>query len=453
MNRGKQDTLTPWVATIPTHWQTYRLRFIAHVIFSNVDKHTLESEIPVRLCNYMDVYKNARITSSIEFMLASALPLEIERFQVMKGDVLLTKDSESPNDIAISALITEDLPAVLCGYHLAIVRPDKRKLCGAYLSWVQTSKEILAQYEARATGVTRFALGQLAFKDVYVPLPPLPEQCRIDQYLDGLTAKIDRLMELRRRQIALLKEQRAALIQQAVTRGLNPNAPMKDSGLPWLGEIPAHWRITRLKYLCSHIVDCLHSTPNYLPDGDYPAIRTADVVPGYIDTDNAKRLSHDDYLIQVQRLIPEEGDIVYSREGERFGIAACVPAGITLCISQRMMHFRVRRDVDSQFVMWQLNTKPVYSQAAVYVFGATSPHINVETITNYVLVEPPLGEQMEISGFIESGTAKLDLLHSAYARQLTLLTEYRAALIHECITGQRPLPEPSFPDGGNAHAL
>ena len=267
------------------------------------------------------------------------------------------------------------------------------------------------------------------------------EQRRIAAYLDEQTEKIDRLMDMRRRQMALLKEQRSALIQQAVTRGLNPNVPMKDSGLPWLGEIPEHWEIVCLKHLCSHIVDCLHATPDYTDDGEYPAIRTADIEPGVMHITKAKKLKYTDYLNQIQRLAPKGGDIVYSREGERFGIAACVPPNVDLCISQRMMHFRCRSESSSEFVMWQLNTHTVYIQALQRVFGATSPHINVETVRNYLLTEPPLSEQREIVAFINAETQKTDRLLLAYDRQLTLLTEYRAALIHECVTGQRLIPE------------
>lgn len=288
---------------------------------------------------------------------------------------------------------------------------------------------------------TQLNLNTDIIAEIEIPVPSLAEQRHIAVYLDEQTAKIDRLIKMRHRQMTLLKEQRTALIEQAITRGLNPNVPLKDSGLQGLGDIPAHWRVTRLKHLCSHIVDCLHLTPNYTPDGQYPAIRTADVTPGQINIEGAKRLTREDYIVQVQRLVPEEGDILYSREGERFGIAACVPAGVELCVSQRMMHFRVKPGVNSQYVMWQLNTQPVYSQALVYVFGATSPHINVETIHNYVMVEPPLEEQLEIVEFIEQETKRLDALQIAYARQLTLLSEYRAALIHECVTGGRRVSE------------
>ena len=345
-----------------------------------------------------------------------------------------------PGDIFVSICASVGKPIITkikCCIHDGFVWFDRLKLDSDFLFYLFTSGEM---FKGLGNWGTQLNLNTDIIGEIEIPVPSLTEQQRIAAYLDSATGKIDRLMSLRRRQMELLREQRAALIQQAVTRGLNPRAPLKDSGLPWLGQIPKHWVMTRLKHLCSHIVDCLHMTPNYDPNGEYPAIRTADITPGKIDVEGAKRLTRGDYLIQVQRLTPLAGDIVYSREGERFGIAACVPPDTELCVSQRMMHFRVRKGVHSEFVMWQLNTQPVYAQALVYVFGSTSPHINVETIKNYVMFEPPFDEQCEIVDTIQRETAKLDGLHRSYQRQLELLAEYRASLIHESVTGQRPVP-------------
>src|SRR3970040_32031 len=117
---GKQGLLIPegWIAT--------RMSNVADVVFSNVDKHTREGETLVRLCNYVDVYKNDCITKQIDFMEASATLSEIAQFQIKKNDVLATKDSETPTDIAIPALVTQELPGVLCGYHLALLRPRSK---------------------------------------------------------------------------------------------------------------------------------------------------------------------------------------------------------------------------------------------------------------------------------------------------------------------------------------
>ena len=297
MSAIAENLLAPWVETVPQHWCVNRLCAVADVVFSNVDKHALEGEVPVRLCNYTDVYKNDRITSAIEFMQASALPREIEKFQVLSGDVLATKDSEDPNDIAVSALIAEDLPGVLCGYHLAMIRPQKKKMCGSYLAWVQASKPILSQYEARAVGVTRFGLSQAAFKETLVPVPPLSEQRRIAGYLDEATGKIDRLLGLRRRQMELLQEQRAALIQQAVTRGLNPNAPLKPSGLPLLGDIPQHWQCAPLRRFWE-VVDCKHVTVPFLEEG-FPVASVMEVRTFELDLSQVLRTSEEFYQLLI----------------------------------------------------------------------------------------------------------------------------------------------------------
>lgn len=183
---AEKDSLTPWTNSLPEDWHCTRIDNVADVLFSNVDKHTVDDEEPVGLCNYIDVYKNGRITRQLEFMEASAEKREIQRFRVQRGDVLSTKDSETPDDIAISALVDDDLPGVLCGYHLALMRPRSKNLYGPYLAWVHSSKQFRAQYEARAVGVTRFGLPQYAFRAARLPLPPLPEQKRIAAYLAGV---------------------------------------------------------------------------------------------------------------------------------------------------------------------------------------------------------------------------------------------------------------------------
>jgi len=176
--------LAPWIETLPSDWRVTRLDAVADVLFSNVDKHTIEGEVPVRLCNYVDVYKNERITASLDFMEASAEPREIEKFQIRRGDVLVTKDSEEADDIAIPALVAEELPGVICGYHLALIRPRSKRITGDFLAWLHRSKQFRAQYEAKAVGVTRFGLSQYAFRAALIPVPPIVEQVRINAYLD-----------------------------------------------------------------------------------------------------------------------------------------------------------------------------------------------------------------------------------------------------------------------------
>ena len=118
----------PWLGDVPGHWEVRRLRTIADMRVSNVDKHTNDDELPVRLCNYVDVYYNDRITQAIPFMAATASPDEVERFRLQRGDVLITKDSETWDDIAVPALVVDAADDLLCGYHLAILRPKESLL-------------------------------------------------------------------------------------------------------------------------------------------------------------------------------------------------------------------------------------------------------------------------------------------------------------------------------------
>jgi type I restriction enzyme, S subunit len=197
MNRIEEiDALAPWTRCVPRGWNVSRLDNVADVLFSNVDKHSIEGETPVLLCNYVDVYKNERIKKTINFMEATAEPREIDKFQIRLGDVLVTKDSEDPNDIAIPALVVEELPGVICGYHLALIRTRSRLITGDFLAWLHRSKQFRAQYEAKAVGVTRFGLSQYAFRSALIPIPPINEQFLINTYLDQSCTAIDSIASI-----------------------------------------------------------------------------------------------------------------------------------------------------------------------------------------------------------------------------------------------------------------
>ncbi|HEX5958367.1 MAG TPA: hypothetical protein VFY92_06895, partial [Hyphomicrobiaceae bacterium] len=147
-----------WLGNIPSHWGIGRLKFAATARTSNVDKHIKDDELPVELCNYVDVYNNDFITSELTFMKATATAPEIERFEVRKGDVLITKDSESWDDIAVPAMVTDSLLGVLCGYHLAIIRSLPGQFHPGYLFRLFCSEMLNYQFKIEANGVTRFGL-------------------------------------------------------------------------------------------------------------------------------------------------------------------------------------------------------------------------------------------------------------------------------------------------------
>jgi len=194
-----------------------RLRHVAELSNSNVDKLTVAGEVPVRLCNYVDVYKNERIDNSLDFMRASASPAEIKRFGLRAGDVIITKDSEDSSDIGIPAFVAETSPDLVCGYHLTLLRCRQEVMRGGYLFWALNSKPVREQMSNAANGVTRYGLTLGGMKDVRVPLPDLSTQRRIADFLDRETEKLDQIVEKVLSSINRLREFRAALVTAAVT--------------------------------------------------------------------------------------------------------------------------------------------------------------------------------------------------------------------------------------------
>ena len=205
-----------WMQEVPAHWKVQPLRSVASHIVSNVDKVSLEHEIPVRLCNYTDVYHNEFIKLCANFMHATASAEEISKFGLRAGDVLITKDSETWNDIGVPALVCETAPDLVCGYHLALLRPHEQVMCGAFLFRCLQAKPIRLQLELAANGVTRFGLPKSKIGTIILPVPPLPQQRAIADYLDRETGRLDALAGRTRESVALLRELRAALISGAV---------------------------------------------------------------------------------------------------------------------------------------------------------------------------------------------------------------------------------------------
>ena len=290
----------PWLGDVPEHWEVRALRTVADMRVSNVDKHTMEDELPIRLCNYVDVYKNDRITQAMPFMAATASRDEIERFRLESGDVLITKDSETWDDIGVPALVTETADDLLSGYHLALLRPFK-DILGSYLARALQSKGVTYQFHVRANGVTRYGLTHTGIQSVRIPLPPLPEQRAIVRYLDYVDRRIRRYVSAKQKLIALLEEEKQAVVNRAVTRGLDPNVRLKSSGVEWLGDVPEHWEVRRLRTVADNPVrtwTSSHIEPRRFPFGcttghtsilQGDRIRSASKTPSYGYKDLARR--------------------------------------------------------------------------------------------------------------------------------------------------------------------
>lgn len=198
-------------------WPSERLKHVADLAFSSVDKKSVEGQVAVHLCNYTDVYYNDEITADLPFMEATASRDQVRWFGLRAGDVLITKDSETAEDIGVGAFVPETLDGVVCGYHLAVLRPKPERIDPKYLFWSIRSGHMRQQMTAFASGVTRYGLRFGDVGNLQVFVPDLATQRAIARFIDRETARIGGLTERLQRQLTLLAEHRHALIAAAAT--------------------------------------------------------------------------------------------------------------------------------------------------------------------------------------------------------------------------------------------
>lgn len=421
-----------WLDGLPAGWTARPLRAVADYGVSSVDKIPSEEETPVRLCNYTDVYKNESITSEMEFMTGTATAKEIERFTLQADDVVITKDSESWNDIAVPARVERSAADLVCGYHLAVLRPNKEEIDGRFLFRCLQAKPVRVQLELAASdGVTRFGIPNSEIGRFLVPVPPLPAQRAIADYLDRETARLDALVAAKERLLDLLAEKRRALITRAVTRGLNPAAPLRNSGLPWLGQIPAHWKTERTKW--------------FFKERDE---RTADdegemLTVSHI-TGVTPRAEKDVNMFEAETTegykVCKKGDLAINTLWAWMGAMGVSPVdGI---VSPAYNVYTPGPELDRGYVDAMVRL-PVFAQEVTrYSKGVWSSRLRLypEGLYEVWIPVPPLPEQRAIVAHIAAETAKLDALRAAAERSIALCRERRAALIAAAVTGRLAIP-------------
>ena len=212
-----KDSGVDWIGEIPEGWRVRKLKQVTSIRISNVDKKSKPDEEEVLLCNYNEVYNNEFITLDLSFMKATASIEQINKFSIKKEDVIITKDSETPEDIAVPSLAEENLNNIVCGYHLALIRPNGSKIKGNFLLRLFQSKKINDQFVIYANGVTRFGISTHPIKNSFVIIPPLSEQTAIANFLDQATSKIDITIQKINEKITFLEEYKKSLIHHVVT--------------------------------------------------------------------------------------------------------------------------------------------------------------------------------------------------------------------------------------------
>lgn len=430
-----KDSGVEWLGEVPGHWEMKRIRFVAELNpskseISQLDRDTVVSFLP------MDAIGEDGLLRLDKEKPISEVETGYTYFR--NGDVTVAKITPCYEN-GKGALMQGLLNGVGFGTtELIVARPKPEEVTGTYLHYLFISPDFRALGESCMYG----AGGQKRVPDDFVrnfatAFPPLPEQTQIAAFLDRETAKIDGLVAEQRRLMELLKEKRQAVISHAVTRGLKPDAPMKPSGIEWLGEVPAHWEVLPLKRIVSiPITDGPHETPQFIDEG-VPFVSAEAVSSGTINFSKIRAcISATDNARYSLKYSPKLHDIYMVKSGATTGITAIVENRTDFNIWSPLAAIRCNSGSLPHFVLNFMRSRHFLEAVTLNWSFGTQQNIGMGVIENLACTVPPLEEQVMIAAFLKSEVIKFDILITEAQRAITLLQERRTALISAAVTGQ-----------------
>ena len=437
-----KDSNIEWIGAIPQHWETTKIKKEFKVSPSNVDKKVVDGEVEVKLCNYVDVYYNDRITKDLDFMIATAKEAEIQKFQLEKGDVLMTKDSEDPFDIAVPTYVDYTEPKLLCGYHLSMLRTINKKIDGKFLFWSLANESIASQLFREATGVTRWAIASRHIKNATIAFPPLEEQKAIADYLDKATAKIDRVIKIKEEQLDEISAFFKSRVFEFLTKGVE-SKPLKDTGYERFKEIPENWKVTRLKSVVSKVnsgVTPKGGATSYVNEG-IPLIRSQNVVFNKLNFSDIVFISQQthDKMKNSQVL---NGDVLLNITGASIGRCYFAEGIEEANVNQHVCILRPFELITTKYLYYLMFSEIGQSQIYSGFTGSGREGISFESIKSFKIPLPPKEEQYKIIEKLDSLVNLIEKQKTKIVSQIDTLQEYRKSLIHECVTGKKQVCEP-----------
>ena len=422
-----RDSGIEWLGDIPARWEVERLKYLA-----TLNDETLgESTDPNFEMNYVDIGSVDAIDgiTATEPIVFEKAPSRARRV-VRDGDVIA-----STVRTYLRAIAAIDAPEsnLIVSTGFAVIRP--RHIESSFASYALRASHFVERVVANSVGVSYPAINASSLACFEIPYPGVDEQRAVAEFLDRETAKIDALVARKERLIELLREKRTALITGAVSRGLDPNVPLRDSGVEWLGEIPAHWGVNRLKYLTPGTTVGIVVTPSrYYVDEGVPCLRSLNVSRGAIDMENLVFISQSANELHRKSKI-FAGDVVVVRTGQA-GTAAVVPEEFDGANCIDLLIVRRSERILPQFVYYYLNSRTAISQAAELSVGAIQAHYNTSTLAQLVVPEISMEEQRCIVTHLDRTTKEIDELIAKIRRAIGCLEEFRTALISAAVTGR-----------------
>jgi len=452
-----KDSGIKWIEKVPKEWEIIKAKNTSNIILSNINKKTNKFEPEVLLCNYTDVYYNDYIDKKINFMKASTSYDKKQKLSLDVGDVIITKDSESPDDIGIPSYVKETNENLVCGYHLAMFKPNKDIILGKFLFRLLESKLLREQFAMKATGITRYSISLHTIKNTIFLLPPVKEQQKIASFLDQKTAQIDKIVNKKENLIEELKEYKKSVITEAVTKGklgnkyineageLVDEIEMKDSGIEWIGEIPEYWDVIRWKYIIDILTDYsangsfadLKSNVTYLNEPNYARLIRLTDLRVNLNNDGIYVNEHAYKYLSKSKLFG--GEFLIANVGAYTGHVEKMPNVNYRCtLGPNMFLVRFNSLVTNEFMYYASKSKLIVSQLDLYKNSNASaqPSLNKSDFQSLVFAYPNKKIQVIIKKLLNKKVKKIEKAIESVKESLEKYKEYKKSLIFEAVTGK-----------------
>ncbi len=408
-----KDSGVVWIGKVPVGWNIKPIKRVAQL-------HTEKSNnsiFPVALEN---------IQSKTGKFISSDTEFEGEGVSFQKGDILFGK----LRPYLAKVWLADKVGEAVGDFH--VISPISCN--GDFLRWILISDEVISQIDGSTFGAKMPRASWDFISQFSVPLPSVSEQQAIASFLDRECGKIDALIAEQERLIALLAEKRQAAISHAVTKGLNPNAPMKDSGIPWIGMVPEGWEMKRLKTISPYITVGIVVNPSeYISDSGLPYIYGGDISEEKIALESCRRITHSNSQKQPKSMLAA-GDLVTVRVGAP-GVTAVVPEVCNGGNCASVMLIR-KGNFNSKWLCYVMNSRIVRFQVEMVQYGAAQEQFNIGHAINFWAPVPTKKEQFDIASFLERETGQLNQLSDKAKSAIFFLKERRAALISAAVTGK-----------------
>lgn len=426
-----------WLEELPALWKTSKLRYMFSFGkgLTITKENLLDEGIPC--VNYGEVH------SKYGFEVDPAIhPLKCVSPDYLKsspsallslGDLVFADTSEDIDGSGNFTQLTSE-SILFAGYHTIIARPMDRK-CSRFYAYLLDSLEIRTQIRHAVKGVKVFSITQAILRGVNVWVPTSNEQQTITNFLDHETAKIDTLIDKQQQLITLLKEKRQAVISHAVTKGVNPNAPMRDSGVEWLGEVPEHWSVGRYKFCTSRVVvGIAEAATHAYADEGVPIIRSTNIREEGLDTAGMLFIKQE-FAEKNDSKYLYTNDVITVRTGYP-GTSAVIPEALDKSQCFTNLVATPKKSILPAFLSEYLNSHTGKSYFDLLGWGSAQKNISVPILQNVPIAWPDKHEQSEIMKYVESQRGRYTKLVGKAGEQVILLRERRTALISAAVTGK-----------------